>query len=346
MQTLVDNEIPVISMSDFLAWRRGEKNIPPFSVMITIDDGYVSAYNLAFPVLKEFNFPFTLYIYTKFLGGAGKTLSPSEVNEMLAADCEIGSHAVSHQDMRRKGRRSDEIHAAYLKAETEDSRRILREKLGVDPVTFSYPYGAYNDEVIQACVNAGYQAMVTIKGQKVGWDTDLKELGRYIVHGKDDRAFDWAVSSRMPGGVAGANNILKDTVQDDATGEETPLVQVTPADGSTIKERRPTIIANLSLLQNIEPDSLSMLISGVGEVKATYDMESQTFSYQPRQRLRRPEYWVQVKFKRTGEKKLDIMRWKFSIDGIGNYLDLAPKPAEPEDTTPASQTAAETTKTT
>ena len=118
MQTLVDNEIPVISMSDFLAWRRGEKNIPPFSIIVTIDDGYVSTYDLAFPVLKEFQFPFTVYLYTKFLGGAGKTLSPSELNEMLAAGCEIGSHSVSHQDMRRKGRRSDEIHAAYLKAET------------------------------------------------------------------------------------------------------------------------------------------------------------------------------------------------------------------------------------
>ncbi|MFT5191450.1 MAG: peptidoglycan/xylan/chitin deacetylase (PgdA/CDA1 family) [Verrucomicrobiales bacterium] len=343
MQALLDNEIPVISMSDFLAWRRGEKNIPPFSVMITIDDGYVSTYDLAFPVLKEFQLPFTVYIYTNFLGGAGKTLTPDEVKEMLASGGEIGSHAVSHHDLRKQGRRSDEIQAAYLKAEAEESRRILREKLGVDPITFSYPYGAYNDDVIQACVNAGYQAMVTIRGQKVGWDTDLKEVGRYIIHGEDDRAFGWAVSSKITGGIAGANNILKDTVKDEATGEEKPAVQVIPQDGSTIKNRRPIITVDLSLLKDVDPDSLAMIISGIGEVKGSYNAESKNFSYQPTQRLRLPDYSVQVKFKRKGQKKLDIMRWKFGIDAISNYLKLATEPVVNEDVTPNPQTTGTTT---
>src|SRR5262245_14595859 len=40
LQKIKDSGYPVISMQDFLAWRRGEKNIPPKSVIITIDDGY------------------------------------------------------------------------------------------------------------------------------------------------------------------------------------------------------------------------------------------------------------------------------------------------------------------
>ena len=44
MQALKDNGIAVIPMKDFLAWRRGEKNIPPRSCIITIDDA-----NMAFP---------------------------------------------------------------------------------------------------------------------------------------------------------------------------------------------------------------------------------------------------------------------------------------------------------
>ena len=339
LQTLADNDISVIGMGDFLAWRRGEKNIPPFSVIITIDDGYVSTYDLAFPILKEFDFPFTIYPYTNFFGGAGKTLSKDEVLEMVVAGGEIGSHGISHGFLNRQGRRSDEIHAAFLKKEATDSRRILKEKTGQDPVTFSYPYGAYDERVISACVDAGYAAMVTVRGQKVTWETDLKEMGRYIVHGGDDRAFEWALSSRVAVGLVGANNLVKETRKDEVTGEEKPLVDLFPVNGSTVNERQPTISANLSLIENIDMETLSMSVSGLGEVGAQYDEEIKFFSYTPLQRFRLPDYWVLVQFVREGEKKPDVLRWKFSIDAIANYLELAPKPSLQDDSVAISESA-------
>src|SRR3954467_15440782 len=45
MKRIKDSGIPVIPMQDSLAWRRGEKNIPPKSIIITINDGYVSGYD-------------------------------------------------------------------------------------------------------------------------------------------------------------------------------------------------------------------------------------------------------------------------------------------------------------
>ena len=51
-------------MEDFLAWRRGEKGIPQKSALISIDDGYLSGYNVAWPILKKFGYPFTMFIYT------------------------------------------------------------------------------------------------------------------------------------------------------------------------------------------------------------------------------------------------------------------------------------------
>ena len=338
MQILKDNEIPVITMSDYLAWRRSEKNIPPFSVIITIDDGYVSTYNRAFPIMKEFGFPFTIYPYTNFFGGAGKTLSKSEINEMLENRGELGSHGISHGFLNRQGRRSDEVHAAFLKKETAGSREIFREKLGVDAVTFSFPYGAYDDRLIQACLDAGYQAMVTVKGKKVGWETDLRELGRYIVHGEDDRIFDWAISSKVPGGLASGNNIMAEVIKDEVTGEETPLVSVSPRDGRTIHERQPVIKTNLSKIEGLDPGTLSMSISGVGAVNAVFDEETREFSYRPVQRLRLPTYWVNVRFKREGKTRLDLVRWRFSVDAVASYLTTfeSSEPAEEPAETPAT----------
>ena len=64
MQSLKDAEIPVISLSDYLEWRAGSKEIPETSVIITIDDGYDDLVDVALPILKEFGYPFTFYLYT------------------------------------------------------------------------------------------------------------------------------------------------------------------------------------------------------------------------------------------------------------------------------------------
>jgi len=66
MKQLKDDGIAVVAMKDFLTWRRGEKSIPPKSAVITIDDGYVSGYAVAWPILKEFGYPFTMFIYTNY----------------------------------------------------------------------------------------------------------------------------------------------------------------------------------------------------------------------------------------------------------------------------------------
>ncbi|MGA8479458.1 MAG: hypothetical protein WB696_16000, partial [Chthoniobacterales bacterium] len=67
MKALKDNGVSVISMQDLLAWRKGEKAIPSKSAVITIDDEWNSQYYVAWPILKEFGYPFTLFIYTQWV---------------------------------------------------------------------------------------------------------------------------------------------------------------------------------------------------------------------------------------------------------------------------------------
>src|SRR2546427_7706072 len=69
MQELKNRGITVIGMQDFLAWKRGEKNIPPRCAIISFDDGWKSQYNVAWPIMKKFGYPFTLFIYTEGVRG-------------------------------------------------------------------------------------------------------------------------------------------------------------------------------------------------------------------------------------------------------------------------------------
>ncbi len=75
MQQIKDAGFAVIPMQDFLAWRRGDKDIPPKCGVITIDDGYVSGYDTAWPILKKFGYPFTMFVYINYINSGGKSIS-------------------------------------------------------------------------------------------------------------------------------------------------------------------------------------------------------------------------------------------------------------------------------
>jgi peptidoglycan/xylan/chitin deacetylase (PgdA/CDA1 family) len=107
MKTLKDNGISVISMQDLLAWRKGEKAIPSKSAVITIDDEWNSQYYLAWPILKEFGYPFTLFIYTQWVNTGGKAMTWNQLDEMRDAGVDIEAHTVSHHDLRRAPRGQD-----------------------------------------------------------------------------------------------------------------------------------------------------------------------------------------------------------------------------------------------
>src|SRR5438105_7801885 len=104
MQELKNRGITVIPMQDFLAWKRGEKNIPPRSAVITFDDGWKSQYEVAWPIMKKFGYPFTMFIYTEGVRGGhfggGEAITWEQLAEMRDAGIDIQAHSATHQDLR------------------------------------------------------------------------------------------------------------------------------------------------------------------------------------------------------------------------------------------------------
>src|SRR4051795_12546915 len=105
MQELKNRGITVIGMQDFLAWKRGEKNIPPKAAIITFDDGWKSQYEVGWPIMKKYGFPVTLFIYTEGVKGmkygGGAAMSWEMLAEMRDAGVDIQAHSATHQDLRK-----------------------------------------------------------------------------------------------------------------------------------------------------------------------------------------------------------------------------------------------------
>jgi polysaccharide deacetylase len=101
MQELKNRGITVIGMQDFLAWKRGEKNIPPRCAIITFDDGWKSQYDVAWPIMKKFGYTFTMFIYTEGVRGGhfggGEAITWEQLAEMRDAGIDIQAHSETHQ---------------------------------------------------------------------------------------------------------------------------------------------------------------------------------------------------------------------------------------------------------
>ncbi|MDJ0943347.1 MAG: polysaccharide deacetylase family protein [Kiloniellales bacterium] len=162
MAYLRDRGFEVISFADLAAFMAGDRSLPKKSVIITIDDGYRSTYEIAYPVLREFGFKATVFIYADFIG-APAGLTWDHMRKMVASGLiDIQPHSKTHADLTKK--LEGEGQSAYEKRvlrEIRYSTKVLR-RLGLPMHTFSYPYGAENDLVVDLVKSEGFKMGVTV----------------------------------------------------------------------------------------------------------------------------------------------------------------------------------------
>lgn len=316
MKAIKESGIPVIPLADVLAWRKGQKNIPEESIVITMDDGWEGVYTYAYPILKEYGFPFTLYVYKKYVNIGGRSLSWAQIKEMTQNGCEIGSHSVSHESLRAKKGRTDTEHQAWVLGELKESKEFLEKNLGVPCTSFAYPFGVFDDSMADLGLQLGYETLVTVNSQKVTWDTPMGKIGRFIIHGESDANFKLATSFRGRGDVT-SNHFLKADAKD-AEGKK--LIEMSPAHDEVIKDRRPLIKVNLQRVGAVDPATVRLRVAGIGTVPANYDPANMTVTYQLPYSLRRQDCAVTLSFKRVAGQPDEVVTWRFKVDLESNYL--------------------------
>lgn len=202
MQYIRDAGLTVITMQDFLEWLLGNRCLPERCVLITIDDGWRSVYTDAFPVLKAYGYPFTLFLYTTYLSGRGQSMSPEMIREMIAAGATIGSHSTTHLYPSQWKRYSEDSpeYAAQLQQELPDSVEKLKG-LFDNCTTYCYPGGYHTPPMLESLRACGVRAAFTVLEQKVTTLEDPLLVHRYMVFGTDSRIFRRAVNFDGEAGV-------------------------------------------------------------------------------------------------------------------------------------------------
>ena len=147
MAYLAKNNFQVWSLPRLLKALKQKTPLPDKVIAITFDDGYKSIYSAALPVLKKYNFPFTVFINPDLVGGS-HTMSWDELHKIVAQGATIANHTMNHPHLVRVldgesiSQWNNRIHSEMFKAE-----KIIQKKIGKSAGLLAYPYGEYNQDV-------------------------------------------------------------------------------------------------------------------------------------------------------------------------------------------------------
>jgi peptidoglycan/xylan/chitin deacetylase (PgdA/CDA1 family) len=139
-------------------------------ISLDFDDGYLSSFEHALPIINGAGFKTTQYIITGSLSKPGR-VSLAQVRAMQAAGNEIGAHTRTHPYLTR-------VSAQQAMDEICGSRKDLIA-LGITPKTFAYPEGDYNPTIESIAMQAGFAGARATRGGLNNATTDLFALRSY-----------------------------------------------------------------------------------------------------------------------------------------------------------------------
>ena len=164
---------------------------------VTFDDAFANIIHNALPVLHQNRIPATIFIPSGNLGyppkwrieqewayAKDRIMSSEELREILSPLVSIGSHSVSHEDLRKL---SDEMVWWELLESKKSLEQIIERPIDL----FAFPYGYYNGRSVALAQKAGYRWAFTSDPDVASYDQSCFLMGRFGVDFDDWRIEFW-----------------------------------------------------------------------------------------------------------------------------------------------------------
>ena len=175
LEILRESNIKFINPKDFE--KEINDNKKQRKLLLTIDDGFLSFYNNAWPLLKKNKIPFILFVSTREVG-AFNYMSWDQIKEISKENfVEIGNHSHTHEYLVDE---TDEI----IEADIQKSINIFKEKLGKNSEFFSYPFGEYSENFKYIIKKLGFKYAFGQHSGVIDETKNLYELPRFPINEK------------------------------------------------------------------------------------------------------------------------------------------------------------------
>ena len=152
---------------------------PPKTIAITFDDGYENNYINAYPILKEYKIPATIFIVPNFIGKDGYLTWDQVIEMSNSGVISIGNHTMSHGYL-------PSFQGEKLNTEITDSKKIIEDRIKKEVLSFSYPLGGFNDLVRDKVIESGYKIAAAVNPGKNYPKHDLFAMKRVRISRTSD----------------------------------------------------------------------------------------------------------------------------------------------------------------
>ncbi|MGZ3589552.1 MAG: polysaccharide deacetylase family protein [Thermodesulfobacteriota bacterium] len=187
MKFLKERGYRVITLGQLFDFLEFKSQIPKKSVVINIDDGWRSAYDIAFPILKKYGYPVTLFVYTDLITGSEKTLSWDLIEEMAKNGVDIQCHTKTHRRLTTMDQKeSFKQYFEAIEKELSTCEAMIKKKMGKEIRYLAYPYGDTNPLVIELLKKHGYWGAFTVKRGGNPFFIHNYRLNRSMIYGDFD----------------------------------------------------------------------------------------------------------------------------------------------------------------
>ena len=175
IEIIEDQNIEFVNPKDFELDLYQNKNKK--KILLTIDDGYSSFYKNAWPVLKEKEIPFILFISTREVGAPGY-MNWEEIRKISKEDfVEIGNHSHTHEYLVDEDIKTIKKRYSYF-------NRTFKKNLGKNSDFFSYPFGEYSLKFKELIKSLGFKYALGQHSGVIDETKDLYELPRFPINEK------------------------------------------------------------------------------------------------------------------------------------------------------------------
>ncbi len=156
--------IPIVSINDFINGNATNS----LSVAFTFDDGLMSQYNTAVPILRRYNIPACFYITTAYKGEI--FMQSKELHHIVEWGFDMGSHSQTHTRFTR-------LNLKDIVNEVAESKEYLEQITGKEIDKLSLPFGSYNNQILEVIFQQGITSVYTTEAM-----SNLKTNGTKLFH--------------------------------------------------------------------------------------------------------------------------------------------------------------------
>ena len=176
---LKKNNYKVISLKQLHSALKNGEAISDKWVVLTIDDSFKSFYKNGLPLFKEYNYPFTLFVYVQAtVGKYGDYMSWEQIRES-AHYGEIGFHSYAHPHL---------VSMSNLEIYRDNKKGldIMRKELGYRPKYYAYPYGEYDHRIREQLELFSFDLIINQNAGAVDMQSDPHDLDRTALTGANN----------------------------------------------------------------------------------------------------------------------------------------------------------------